>query len=68
MSFPSELTINLPPGLLEGASKDYNISLTKIQLKELQKEAETRFKAFCMKCKKAGTLDPSTGFPFTTES
>jgi len=61
---PLELTINLPPGLMEEASKDYNISLSKSQLRELQKEAEIRFKAYCSRCRKEGNLDPSTGLPY----
>jgi len=63
-SLPSELVINLPPGLLEEASKDYNISLSKSQLRELQKEAETRFKVYCSRCRKEGNLNPSTGLPY----
>lgn len=63
MSLPSEISINLPPGLLEEVSKEYNMSLTKNQLRELQNEADSRFKAFCAKCKKLGTLDPTTGLP-----
>ncbi|CAI2373224.1 unnamed protein product [Moneuplotes crassus] len=62
-SLPSEITINLPPGILEQVCKEYNFNLTKSQLRELQNEAENRFKAYCVKCKKLGTLDPSTGFP-----
>lgn len=64
-SLPSELSINLPPGLLEEASKDYNINMTKAQLKELQKDAEASFNEYLSKCQKLGMIDPSTGMPLS---
>jgi hypothetical protein len=60
---PSELSINLPPGLIDEASKDYNINLSKTQLKELQKQAEGAFNTYLERCREAGNLDPSTGMP-----
>ena len=60
---PEELRINLPPGLLEDACKEYNISLTKSQLKEIEQEATKKFKAYCERCKKEGNYDRTTGYP-----
>lgn len=60
---PYEVKINLPPGLLEEACKEYHIHLTKAQLKELEKESERKFKLYCEKCRKEGNYDVATGFP-----
>lgn len=60
---PSEIKINLPPGLLEEACQEYHINLSKNQLKEIEKDCEKKFKLYCEKCRKSGNYDKATGYP-----
>jgi hypothetical protein len=60
---PNEIQINLPLRLLEEASKEYDVNLSKKQLKELESEVQMRFKNYCDKCRKQGNIDETTGYP-----
>ena len=45
-ALPSEIKINLPLSLLEEASKEYDVNLSKKQLRELESEAQRSFKTY----------------------
>ena len=62
-ALPSEIKINLPLSLLEEASKEYDVNLSKKQLRELESEAQRSFKAYLDKCRLQGNIDEATGYP-----